>query len=648
MLLCKTNQFYKLMMKKKYYMKWDKKYMARLAKKEEIILHPAIEFHKNKLIKRCFSNWKIQYHKTKLENNKIYKAKKHYKLTIERKIFNKFLLNTQIKTTKRKKYEYVDNIYKNILMVRTFSIWEEQYMEKIKEQKKLKKASEFYNINLLKKIFHYYWQYNNEKKKYKSKLEYIIRHNENINTEKAESFYRSRIIKNNFYIWKQHYIIKTRKIQLKENSIKFMKKHLLSFYFNHWKINYQIIQSKINNLNEIYQQKQITIKQNIFKIWNKKAKKLKWEKKYEDLKTNEIQNSNDAKADNLYKKFITKKYLTIWKNKRSDWHSIYNHYEIQPIIYWCITLCKKVFEGWKTYSKEKKYMKKRILDAENWKKENDLKQGIVTWIKIADKKYSERMKEYEISILPYQDLSSREYYLMRKYFTKWYMMILRKKVNNINNNEEENDSLFEIKNNKNYNTLFPSLLSIEESKKHRLLPKKPRFYFDDTLNDFIECDNQNIENENNSMSIHNHSPITKSSLLCDILNNKIEVKYDKSLLKNMEFYSKDNQFNELLDKFKAKYKPNLNNININNDNDNDNIQTNLPKISTPIHKTYSNINISNVSLNNKRLNDYKSQRYNEMGYYYILEILDSEIENAKNILDLNYNSLEINFLIIKV
>jgi len=92
--------------------------------------------------------------------------------------------------------------------------------------------------------------------------------------------------------------------------------------------------------------------------------------------------SSDAKADNLYKHNLIKKYLLKWKSQRNDWHSIYNHYEIQPIIYWSITLSKKVLEAWKNYSFRKKDMRKRIIDAENWKKENDLKNGIMTWLKV--------------------------------------------------------------------------------------------------------------------------------------------------------------------------------------------------------------------------------------------------------------------------
>jgi len=62
------------------------------------------------------------------------------------------------------------------------------------------------------------------------------------------------------------------------------------------------------------------------------------------------------------------------------------------------------------------------------------------------------MKEYEISILPYQDFTSREYYLMRKYFTKWYMNILQKMVN-----KKHEESIFDVKEINKYHSLFPTL-----------------------------------------------------------------------------------------------------------------------------------------------------------------------------------------------
>jgi len=74
--------------------------------------------------------------------------------------------------------------------------------------------------------------------------------------------------------------------------------------------------------------------------------------------------------------------LEKWKGKENDWNAVYHHYEVQPIIYWSITLMKKVMEAWKDYSRQKKEMRRRISDAENWKRNNDIKQGIMTWIKV--------------------------------------------------------------------------------------------------------------------------------------------------------------------------------------------------------------------------------------------------------------------------
>jgi len=69
--------------------------------------------------------------------------------------------------------------------------------------------------------------------------------------------------------------------------------------------------------------------------------------------------------------------------------------------------------------------------------------------------YSNRLREYEISILPYQDISSREYYLMRKYFTRWHMKTLQKIISRKN---KEEDTIFKVDlNNNKYSSLFPSM-----------------------------------------------------------------------------------------------------------------------------------------------------------------------------------------------
>jgi len=104
-------------------------------------------------------------------------------------------------------------------------------------------------------------------------------------------------------------------------------------------------------------------------------------------KYNVLFKSNDSKADKFYNKNLIKKYFGQWKEKKTDWHVIYNHYHIQPIIYWSLTLSKKVLEGWKQYSKQKSNMRKRMADAEKWKIDNDLKKGIVTWIRVIIKIY---------------------------------------------------------------------------------------------------------------------------------------------------------------------------------------------------------------------------------------------------------------------
>lgn len=62
-------------MKKNYFMIWNQKYMARLDKKEEAVLRPALEYHRDHVLKKFFSIWKIQYTKSKIEhvNINIYK-----------------------------------------------------------------------------------------------------------------------------------------------------------------------------------------------------------------------------------------------------------------------------------------------------------------------------------------------------------------------------------------------------------------------------------------------------------------------------------------------------------------------------------------------------------------------------------------------
>ncbi|ORX44523.1 hypothetical protein BCR36DRAFT_301284, partial [Piromyces finnis] len=165
--------------------------------------------------------------------------------------------------------------------------------------------------------------------------------------------------------------------------------------------------------------------------------------------------SSDSIADGFFKNNILRKYLKKWKNKKSDWHEIYHHYEVQPIIFWSITLTKKVLEAWKTYSSKKKEMRRRIIEAENWKKNNDIKQGIMTWIKYADNLYSNNLKEYEISVLPFQDISSREYYLMRKYYNRWNMKVLGKIIKRRTKDEETMFNLSSLNN--RCNSIFPSM-----------------------------------------------------------------------------------------------------------------------------------------------------------------------------------------------
>jgi len=48
--------------------------------------------------------------------------------------------NTHIKSIKRRKYENADNIYKNILVIRTLNTWQDRYLEKITEKKKIIKV----------------------------------------------------------------------------------------------------------------------------------------------------------------------------------------------------------------------------------------------------------------------------------------------------------------------------------------------------------------------------------------------------------------------------------------------------------------------------------------------------------------------------
>eukprot|EP00833_Pecoramyces_ruminatium_P009617 jgi/Orpsp1_1/1183649/evm.model.c7180000086144.1 len=435
----------------------------------------------------------------------------------------------------------------------------------------------------------------------------------------AEIYYQSTIMKNSFLFWKKCYKLKVKKLKNNETSKEFRKKHILKIYFNHWKIKYQNIHNKLIILEETLFKYQLNIKSEIFQYWMKKAKSIKWNRMYEDLKTNEVQKAmikkkqmiifkawinyyqqkkrnniiktlatkyysnkictftfnhwkmkyynnkwiktNDSIADNLYKKNLMKKYFIQWKNKKPDWHEVYNHYRIQPIIYWSLTLSKKVLEAWKEYSKRKKEMRKRIADAEKWKMNNDIKKGIITLVKIADDIYSNKLKEYEISVLPYQDFNSREYYLMRKYFTIWHMKALR----NIVNNKKEEESIFNIEpTNNKYSSLFPSLLNIDNLKKKRLIPKQPRYYFDDTKNDFVEYTNDKDHTENHDK--YDDTPIfsfkyqkEKDNVLNDILNNDIkndslniprfkDIKVEATDYFNA--HSKNNQFNELLNNFK--------------------------------------------------------------------------------------------------
>ncbi|ORX44522.1 hypothetical protein BCR36DRAFT_126684 [Piromyces finnis] len=367
LLLGKTNQFCKERIKRKYYKIWDKKYMERLAKKEESELRPALQYYRLRTLIHCFSYWKTHYSRSLIENEKIKKANKHYRLTLEQKVMNGFYQYYHKKSLKKRQQENAQVIYNNILIIRSWNIWQNCFLEKISEQKKLKKATEFYNTTLLKKVLHNYLIYSSKNKDYKNKKQiadmfrnkmiikehfmiwkisldekqmrlenlhyflytnsykiiskyfilwkkkYEYKHDNKIINEKTDVFYRKMVLKSYFTFWRQCSNTKIKKFQHIEKSKEFRKYNLIKASFTIWILKFQQIQTKNYYLEEKLNENQLNIKSKIFDFWRRKAKNIKWNRMYEDLKFNEVQRIMAIKKQ----KIILKAWIVYYEeNKR--------------------------------------------------------------------------------------------------------------------------------------------------------------------------------------------------------------------------------------------------------------------------------------------------------------------------------------------
>ncbi|KAJ3286456.1 spindle pole body protein Sfi1 [Borealophlyctis nickersoniae] len=108
------------------------------------------------------------------------------------------------------------------------------------------------------------------------------------------------------------------------------------------------------------------------RVWLRLFKHRKWEKRF------------TASATNFYNTSLLSRFFHTWHATRPDWRAIYDRSVTLPVVYWGMRVSRRALDAWKVYTRDRKELRRRIKDAEGWKRERMGRNACVAFLKAAE------------------------------------------------------------------------------------------------------------------------------------------------------------------------------------------------------------------------------------------------------------------------
>ncbi|KAI8610456.1 hypothetical protein BC830DRAFT_1145723 [Chytriomyces sp. MP71] len=109
-----------------------------------------------------------------------------------------------------------------------------------------------------------------------------------------------------------------------------------------------------------------------FLRWSVRLRQRVWDK------------TNDAVADQHLAMVLSRKHMTHWMNQRPDWSRVHFEINMRPLLHWSRQLMQTSFRAWHHHAAQQKRLAQALKDAEGWRQELALRDGLAFWMLGAD------------------------------------------------------------------------------------------------------------------------------------------------------------------------------------------------------------------------------------------------------------------------
>ncbi|KAJ3417172.1 spindle pole body protein Sfi1 [Chytridiales sp. JEL 0842] len=352
------------------------RYSAALRKEHHRLSAIGERFYCRGILTKYLLAWMFAYADVTNEKVQMKKAERFHDRLLLRRAFHAFSLNADVEAREREAELTASIHYYRSICLKAIRGWR-LITQVANEQALNQKLAIRIRYNSLLRTFFSRWQKQLNGRRWDS-----------VSWRLAALHYQRMLVRKAILGWKEYVMsLNSFKLSILQFVMK-IERACINRAFSHWKKKAVVAKEVRVMLEEAHEQ---------------------WAKEFGSKKISHI-------ADRFRRKSLLSIYLHSWHSQNPNWHATYTRRNVKPLIHWGTTLTSKVFHAWIIYKANKQEKKRRLKEAEGWRREMALRHGAVAWLQVGDSMKMEReSKVLEVGA----KMFSEELKLAHKYVKRW-------------------------------------------------------------------------------------------------------------------------------------------------------------------------------------------------------------------------------------
>ncbi|TPX67276.1 hypothetical protein CcCBS67573_g07568 [Chytriomyces confervae] len=332
---------------------WKMRYHTSVHAREALILLPAVDHHKNQLLRQCLKSWIDYTNKEKSEKELERRAIEWDRKCILNSTFKHISRKYTFNAIKRKMEILAHENWKFSVLEKLFHHWMESCQERFRDRLHSKKIERFRKQLLTRRYF--------EALAKNADVAFMERQKEVL---QAWQIYTSDRV-----MLKAQIDIRVSEIQSLLSAARVRR------FFRQWIIYHGMMAAKALKKASADLICVDSTRRKAFGVWKSRlAQSLALKR-------------NTSLADDHFNSRLMKCSFGRWlqpKGVNIDWKATYAARHITPVLHWSQTLSRSVFRAWRAQSKQEKQNAALLQEARGWKQEIFTRDGVMYWMLGAD------------------------------------------------------------------------------------------------------------------------------------------------------------------------------------------------------------------------------------------------------------------------